>query len=214
MRSILDIYKEYKIHPQLEQHMLTVTGIVLWIGERSKTPFDIERVFIAALLHDMGNIVKFKFDSDLYPISDEERNYWKKTQAEFFEKYGKDEYTATLAIVSELGMPKEITALLGNAGFNSACSVLAEENWEQKVLNYADMRVGPYGVVSLEERLVDLKNRYGKKIVSETETEADKQSGCLRELEKQLFLQITGRPEEITQETIDPYIQELRTKNI
>ena len=89
--KIADIYNKFSITPNLAEHMMTVTGIAMYIGKYWRGPkIDWEKVKKTALLHDLGNIVRFDFDK--YPQflgSEQSRiDYWKKIQAETINKYG------------------------------------------------------------------------------------------------------------------------------
>ena len=62
--KIIDIYEKFATPPNLQQHLFRVATIVLflqkhWMGEG----FDWQKMVIAALLHDLGNIVRFDFDN-------------------------------------------------------------------------------------------------------------------------------------------------------
>ena len=102
--QIVEIYQRYDIPPNLVRHQLGVTAVGAylmdhWLG----TAIDQELVIQTLLLHDMGNIIKFKrpFLGEL----EAEAGYWEKIQDQYFKKYGTDVHLATLAIVNELRLP-------------------------------------------------------------------------------------------------------------
>ena len=76
-------------------------------------------------------------------------------------------------------------------------------------MHYADMRVSPYGVVSLEERMKEAKNRYKLESPSEEE-ERERLIECGREIEKQIFAKCKIKPEDINNETVTPLIPILK----
>jgi len=57
--QILKIYEKYKILPALQQHMFRVASVAKMIAEHMVIDVDIDCITKAALLHDMGNILKF-----------------------------------------------------------------------------------------------------------------------------------------------------------
>ena len=57
-RKITDIYKEYKIMPSLQMHMLRVAAVTKMIVDNYNMDLDKESLVVAALVHDLGNIVK------------------------------------------------------------------------------------------------------------------------------------------------------------
>lgn len=133
--------------PQLREHQLRVGGIVRLI-----TP-DHDSI-ITALVHDMGNIVKF---NNLDP-------YWSKVQEKFWNDYGRDEHAATDKILREVGMDryadyfKEESKAYDNDSLNA--SYFSAMSKPAMLTLYGDLRVRINGVCSIEERLKDLEERY------------------------------------------------------
>lgn len=145
--QIRDLYDKYNLMPQLREHQLRVGGIVRLI-----TP-DHDSI-ITALVHDMGNIVKF---NNLDP-------YWSKVQEKFWNDYGRDEHVATDKILREVGMDryadyfKEESKAYDNDALN--VSYFSAMSKPAMLTLYGDLRVRINGVCSIEERLTDLEERY------------------------------------------------------
>lgn len=145
--QIRDLYDKYNLMPQLREHQLRVGGIVRLI-----TP-DRDSI-ITALVHDMGNIVKF---NNLDP-------YWSKVQEKFWNDYGHDEHVATDKILREVGMDryadyfKEESKAYDNDSLN--VSYFSAMSKPAMLTLYGDLRVRINGVCSIEERLKDLEDRY------------------------------------------------------
>ena len=53
--------------------------------------------------------------------------------------------------------------LINAVSFLGAPNLVLGENFSKKIMEYCDDRVSPLGVVSLEERLMDLRKRYSHK---------------------------------------------------
>ncbi len=163
MQTIKDIYTKYKVPPNLQQHMLRVTGIAKiisdnWTGEQ----LDTNTLLLSCLTHDMGNLLKFDLINKVNFLGEETINldYWKTVKAEMIEKYGADEHAATAAICRELGLNKKSLWIVENWGFSNFEKVLTSNNWEYKIGVYSDHRISPLGVVSLKERFAEQKKRY------------------------------------------------------
>ncbi len=82
------------------------------------------------------------------------------------------------------------------------------EDLMQKLVHYADGRVGPYGVLSFDERMNDANKRY--KNDSFDETERDRLVECGRDIEKQIFSHSNIKPEDINDESTRKIIEELK----
>jgi hypothetical protein len=128
-----------------------------WNGEM----LDWEFIIQAALLHDIGNIVKFDFERHPEFLGTEAANveHWKTVQQNIIIRYGKDDHLASGAMLKELGVSRELTSIIQDKSFSNAIEVAQGNDWNAKILLYADMRVMPHGVTSLEERLADVRNR-------------------------------------------------------
>jgi hypothetical protein len=146
--TIKELYEKYDIMPQLATHQLRVGGIVALITKDQES-------ILTALVHDMGNIVKF---SNLSPE-------WQPIQAEYIKKYGTDANVATIRILQEAGLDKFKKYMEQEADFYKNIAEIEDFSKIRlpAVLTlYADSRVAMTGVVTLEERIVDLETRYGK----------------------------------------------------
>jgi len=203
---ISEIYKTYRIPSELADHQITVAAV-------AKSICDLKRhtdttVIKACLLHDMGNIIKFKFDRPIPGLVTNDVTYWKEVQRDFIDTYGADVHDATMSIARELGCDNSLMELIDAVGFTHGIDTLNSNDIDKMIAGYSDMRVSPTGVTSLEHRLHDLKERYG-----DTPDRA-KFEQAFREMEKLLFSDTGRGPEEITDSSIATYKKELASLQI
>lgn len=163
--NIGEIYKNFRIPPNLQEHMLRVYGIVSflethWKGEK----VDWKLVKEIALLHDMGNIIKFNLDRNPEFLGSEQVNieYWRRVREEVINKYGEDEEEATGKMLREVGFDEKAIQIISDKAFGNSVGVRDSNDWHLKLLYYADLRTLPMGVGTLEERLSDVRERMPK----------------------------------------------------
>jgi len=158
--QILKIYEKYKIIPALQEHMFRVSSVAMMIAKHMTIDVDIDYITKAALLHDMGNILKFNLSFFPEFLKPEGLEYWKLIQNEYKEKYGNDEHMATFKIISEIGVSSHINELVHAYGFAQSITILADHDYSKKISLYSDHRVGPYGIRSLIEKINNGRIRY------------------------------------------------------
>jgi len=211
--NILEIYKKYQIMPQLAEHQLRVAAVGEVICEHfAPLPnpprkgegirqVDRENIVAACLLHDMGNIIKFNLEETQNLLNHNiDIAYWQKVKDEYIKKYGRDEHEASILICKEIGVSQRVIELVDAVGFLTAVPNAEGGDFGKKICQYADDRVGPMWVVSLEERFVDLRKRYQN---HKNDTQArDDFENSLRHIEKQIFKHCSIKPEDITEEAI------------
>ena len=205
MRTPREIYAQYKIMPNLQMHQLRVAAVARLICGHTKERINERDVVLECLFHDMGNVVKF--DLAYFPefVQPEGQAYWESVKADFMQKYGREQHAANSAIARELGLPLQVIDMMNESGFSHISDVVEKGSPELKVCQYADLRVSPHGIVSLDERLQDFSLRYAKKggVASEGTLHAS------RELEQRIFAGATIRPEDINDASVAPMIEEL-----
>lgn len=118
-------------------------------------------IVTTALLHDMGNIIKYDFSKvDLLDEKDKTRvNDLKLTQKKFINKYGDSPDEATLSVIKEITSDSSVVNLCKNSHWELADQFLHTDFWDRKIVLYSDIRVGPFGVFGLNDRFDDLENR-------------------------------------------------------
>jgi len=214
MKTVADIYREYRIMPSLQLHQLRVAGVAKLVCEQSMKPVDTHTVVLAGLFHDMGNIIK----SDLryFPefVEPEGLEYWEQVKADFVSKYGTDHHRANVAIAREVGIPEASVALIDGIGFSKLPEVVSDGSLERKVLQYADMRVGPHGILSLPERLEEGRARYQKTRTERPYYGSDEEfrrlDSVAEEVERQVMSQTNLAPEDLNDASVAPLIEQLR----
>ena len=207
MKKILGIYNEYKIMPNLQMHQLRVASVASLLCD-SIGGLDKESVITACLFHDMGNIVKFYLPYFPQLLEPEGLAYWQNIKDEYIKKYGSDEHKVTEIIAREIKMPEKAYSYLSGIGFSKAPDTLQDNVFERKICCYADQRVAPFSVVSLQERIDEGHRRYAG--TKEKTTEYLELASKLFELEKQIFAKSTLKPSDITDESIAPIIERLK----
>lgn len=163
--TLEEIFGKYMILLNLQRHMLRVAGVGKVICDNaSSIEIDSELVVKVLLLHDMGNILKVDFSrSDMFEDEDIKRlDEYKRTKEEFATKYGTNPEEATLQIIEEITSDRKIRALCEAGHWENTRKYVKKGSPEERVVLYSDMRVGPFGVISLKERFDDLKKRRPK----------------------------------------------------
>ncbi|MDQ3076086.1 MAG: HD domain-containing protein [bacterium] len=209
MSKITDIYKQYKIMPILADHMLRVGAVASIICDSLDTSIDKEKIVKVCLLHDMGNIIKFELTYFPEINEPEGLEYWQTVQKEFIEKYGEDEHEATMEIMRELGMSEELIYLADQNRFSLLCEHAIGDDMLVKIMHYADMRVGPFGVLSYDGRMEEAKKRYANRTAFQEE-QREKLISCGKEIENQIFAHCSIKPEDINDKSVAPVIGKLR----
>lgn len=163
--TIKETYRKYLIPGNLQQHMLSVAEVVLFIKLHWKGPeVNWDNVVTAALLHDLGNIVRFDFEKHPEFLGEDINRIpeLKKLQQRIIARYGNDDHLATQKMLTNIEVGADIMRIILNKSFGNSILIAEETDWCTKILHYADMRVTPSGIGSLEKRLQDIRARVGK----------------------------------------------------
>jgi len=207
METIAEIYRKYRIMPNLQLHQLRVAAVGKIIAESLTVKVNTQSIIEACLLHDMGNILKF--DLARFPQFTQEHglSYWENVKKDMCAKYGHEEHAATQAIAAEVCSEPFTHGCLQAVGFSQAVKNASGTCLEHKICCYADQRVGPMGVLPLEERIAEGRKRKAK---PNDDIEAHERAiNALREIERQVFSECQITPEAITDERVEKELKNL-----
>jgi 5'-deoxynucleotidase YfbR-like HD superfamily hydrolase len=209
--TITDLYDRMTILPNIRDHMLRVAGVAALIMDRWAGPgVDRNRVLRVCLTHDLGNIVKCHFDNpqQFKLLGDEvyRRDYWKDIQKSYLDRFGRDDEQANQALALEAGMSAPELDLLREMDFRYEPETVASHDYARKIIAYADRRVGPFGVVTLQGRIDDARERYGRNTLLDS---MEWVTNVFR-LEEQIFRFCRLYPDDIHDNSVAPYIEKLR----
>lgn len=211
---ILEIYEQFPITPTLQLHMLRAASVGAWIIDnwKEKDTLNKDAIITMLLLHDTANIVKFDLDNFPHLLGDElsHIDYWRQQQKLFIQHYGNDEHAATKAIAKEIGITGKALELLLHMGSRHIEEMAKGTDMEQKICMYGDLRVGPFGVLTVNERFDELNNRYKGRNheLADRQKNETKRMWCL-EIEKQLQAHVATPLTSITDETIKEYMKSM-----
>ncbi len=198
--KVNEIYKKYNINKGLQEHMLRVAAVSKLICDNFDTDLDKENVVNACLLHDMANLIKSKLDSAPELFEPEGIEYWEGVKNEMISKYGNNVHEATSKIVSEVTNEEKINILVSEMAFDAIKEIAEKGKVEVKIALYSDMRVGMYGIISLDERFDDIKERYVPRgRFSAEEIEARREAA--KRIEDKIFTHCKIKPEDINDES-------------
>lgn len=219
MIKISEVYSKYKIFPKLGEHMFRVAAVATQICDaqmKMGKAIDKEIVVGACLLHDMGNIIKFKFGDIGGFFVEENIEYWEDVKKEFVKKYGIDEHEATIEICNELKVNLAVINVIKNIGFNNSTRNLSERKLENMIATYADQRVNPYGIVSLEGRVDEGHKRFFSRTGLDYAENKNfvTQVNALKEIEKIIFKDLEILPEDISDDSSREIISQFKNYEI
>lgn len=202
--------------PNLQMHQLRVAAVGKMICENFSSggegqPDNTREVILACLFHDMGNIIKFDLKEFPEFRRDMGLQYWEAVKNDFVRKYGENAHEANVAIANEIGLSRKAVSYIDAISFSNLDNLVASESFEPKICEYADMRVGPYGVLTLAGRLSEARSRYvGRSKDYYTAEGFQKLKAAAEELEGQIFAFAKIKPEDITEEAISAHVGKLR----
>lgn len=200
--------------PNLRLHQLRVAAVASLILDSLSIEINKKDIISACLLHDMGNIIKFRLDYFPDFNQPEGMQYWQSVQNDYISKYGKDEHLATVLIAKELSVNTDVVSLI-----DSVEPSLIEQNrlttdFGKKISIYADNRVSPHQIVSIAERNREALNRYKDHPHSFNEESRVYFSHHLEEIERQIFALSSLRPLQITDETVETRVELLKSFSV
>lgn len=210
----LATYARFRIYQGLQMHQLRVASVARHIALHSHGAADPDTVTRVGLFHDMGNIIKADLPRYQEFLEPEGLAYWQGVQREFIETYGRDEHVATRALCEAIGLSSRELALIDNMRFSRTQWILEEGSLEQKICKYADMRVSPWGIVLMRERLAEARARYAGTPMDKgekyTEEELARSAALCDEIESYIFTHISLVPESITDTSMASLVEELK----
>lgn len=204
---INEIYYKYKIIPSIIKHQKLVAAVAWQIcDELDISKNESEIIVKTCLLHDMGNILK-RTSNKFLP---KDGTDWEKYMLEFSNKYGENHDIATLSIIKELGI-KDKEKILKKLEWIGASNILSkdfEEIENIEIINliapYADVRVAPDGIVSIDQRIKEAKARN-----SFIKDETNKIKKYYRKIEERIFSFSKIKPNNIDKTSINKYLKKV-----
>lgn len=170
--KVNNIYQEYQIPKNLQEHMLRVAAlaeIILenWKGEQ----IDKRSIVIACVLHDLAKPMNFDLSKQAkFGLTPEEIEDLAKLQNRLRNDFGKTEHQALINICKSLGCSPVTIRIIENFEWEFIPRLMIENDMESLVAIYSDMRIGLKGILSLKDRLEDLKTRESADDYQEKET--------------------------------------------
>lgn len=159
--NVRQAYGTYQTPQNLQEHMLRVSSVARvvlehWIGP----PVDKEAIVKACTIHDIAKPMNFDPDKQAqFGMPDDKIEELRQLQNRLRTAYGEDEHHATVGICKEIGCSPIVVSLVDNLEWKYIPRLLAAKDTASLVPIYCDMRVGPKGILSLQARLEELKNR-------------------------------------------------------
>lgn len=159
------IYDNYMIPQNLQKHMLSVASLAEilhehWMGKE----VDNQAIIQACIFHDAAKPMTFDLSKQAqFGMSASDINRLKEFQGRLKSKYGSEEHHATIKICEEIGLSPIAIKLVNNFEWSYIPRLLEVDDIESLIPIYCDMRIGLKGILSLNERLSELKERVSAK---------------------------------------------------
>lgn len=159
--TVQQVYEKYSTPKNLQEHMLRVAALSKiicdnWTGKNING----SAIIIACLLHDIAKPMKFDITKQSgFGMPQDEILKLEKLQKFIKDKYGDDEHTNTIGMSKDVGIKEDSIQIIENLEWKYTNRLLTENDTESLIAVYCDRRVGPKGVLSLQQRLDDLKVR-------------------------------------------------------
>jgi hypothetical protein len=161
--TIKQAYEEYMIPSNLQRHMLTVGALAEFVHKYWKDGRLNKNTLVkSALLHDIAKPINFDLSKQAsYGMTEKDISKLDRLQKKL-KLLGGNEHEIAIKICENIGCSKEVIETVGNTDWSYIPRLIKENNMGSLFVIYCDMRVGPNGVLSMEQRLEELKQRTGE----------------------------------------------------
>lgn len=155
------VYETYQTPKNLREHMLRVAAlaeIILehWTGKALQT----EAIVQACLFHDIAKPIHFDLSKQAeFGMSPRQIAHLEALQKRLTARYGSDEHQVTVQIVKDIGCLQTAVRLVNNFEWKYVPRLLRAGDIESLIPIYCDMRIGPKGIMVLQDRVGELKVR-------------------------------------------------------
>lgn len=158
------IYEKYFIPPNLQEHMLYVASLSKIIVDNWTGPTINKNAIIqASLFHDIAKPLHFDLEKQAqYGMSQTDIQKLKNHQQTLKDAFGDDEHICTVKIFENMGCSVTARTIINNFEWINIPQLEKIKDLNSLIPIYADMRIGPMGIVTLQNRLHDLKQRTGE----------------------------------------------------
>lgn len=159
--KVREVYQSYQTPQNLQEHMLRVAAfasILLegWVGK----PTDKEAIIKACAIHDIAKPMTYDIGKQIqFGLSEREIEKLRRFQDELKKRYGQQEHQATVQICKDVGCSSATVTFVDNLEWKYIPRLLAANDTASLIPIYADMRIGPKGILSLVDRLNELNER-------------------------------------------------------
>lgn len=163
--QLQEIYNRHLLPYNLQMHHYRVGAFAVEAAvTMGVSGYEQMCLMAAAGLHDLRNLIKYNFsDIRLWDSRDLARiGELRLYQKYLIETYGTNVESATLKTVKQMGAPPDVIDILEHSTIHSLQELSETWDWSNilyQILLYSDLRVGPSGFVSLDERIADALDR-------------------------------------------------------
>ncbi len=162
MQNIHQIHTNFQTPKNLQEHMLRVAGLAKiitknWTGDVINS----EAIIQSCLIHDIAKPLHFDLTKQAqFGMTETEVEALDNLQKRLVTDYSPIEHQAVLKICQEIGYSADAIRLVDNLEWENVPKFLEGNDLESLIPIYCDMRISPYGIKSLSDRIDDLKTRY------------------------------------------------------
>ena len=193
-QECLNYFKEYVVPQNIFRHCLKVREVSVFLAQQlqqNDTSINVNFVSCLALFHDMFKVVTFqdinvKNKFHTYTFSEAEKTMWRKLREQYPEMYEGE----IASIILKEKYPELAFSLLRVSNPH-----VENPTWEESIVHYADWRVFQENIVSLQERLAYLRERYPRSDDAWT-----RYAQKIKEQEKKIFSKLDFTAEELAEE--------------
>ncbi|NCQ65306.1 MAG: hypothetical protein COZ34_01325 [Candidatus Pacebacteria bacterium CG_4_10_14_3_um_filter_34_15] len=192
MQNIHQIYADFQTPKNLQQHMLRVASLAKIITKNwTGAEINKKAIIQTCLIHDIAKPLHFDLTKQAqFGMTEVEVKALADLQKRLITDYSPIEHEAVLKICLVVGCLTEAIRLVDNLEWENVSKFLESNDLESLIPIYCDMRISPYGIMSLADRINDLKLRY----YGESELEELKRDGLKMEevLQKNVGVDFNG----------------------
>jgi hypothetical protein len=205
--TVNEIYIKYRTPSNLQQHMLRVAALATVIVSNWKGKAIAEEDIINTLLfHDIAKPVTFDITNQARFVSSPEELARLEQDIRYLtDNFGSEEHQAAIKIFQDLGLNENCQRLIDNLEWHYTDDLMQAGDIESLLTIYCDMRIGPKGVLLIEQRLSELHARNPIE-------DFEKRLESAKKLENLILENTSIKLEEINDEQIGPIVGVLSQK--